>query len=162
MIRILVFSDTHRRSDLMREVIRRKRTAVDLVIHLGDNFADLKEVRDEFPTIAFLGVRGNCDWHSEEDFPEQNTICFEGHKIFFTHGHKLAVRGGDAVLTYTAKSTGADIALFGHTHVRVHRECDGVTVFNPGSLAEPRDGKPASFGYITIDNEHVTFEHLER
>ena len=61
-------------------------------------------------------------------------------------------------LVAQAKRERADIALFGHTHVGLLKEINGITVFNPGSLERPRDSSGGSYGIITIKNEKVNFE----
>ena len=49
-------------------------------------------------------------------------------------------------LIYAAKEQGADILLFGHTHMPM-TDCDeGLHIMNPGSCA----GYFASYGYIDI------------
>lgn len=49
-----------------------------------------------------------------------------------------------------AQEQGVDAALFGHTHKPTEQMHDGVILYNPGSLGEPRGRKP-SVGIITID-----------
>ena len=61
-------------------------------------------------------------------------------------------------LLAAARRAGADIALFGHTHL-VHEEYDpesGIYLFNPGSIGEPREGKP-SYGILSLAGENVLF-----
>ena len=108
-MKILVFSDTHRKTEPMAQIIRANVGKVDLVIHLGDNYTDLAEIRDGFPQVAFLGVCGNCDLFVSSRYPVSDTVSLEGHKIFFTHGHKYDIRVADTVLGFEAKKAGADI-----------------------------------------------------
>lgn len=159
-MKILVFSDTHRKTEPMAQIIRANIGKVDLVIHLGDNYTDLAEIRDDFPQVAFLGVCGNCDLFVSSRYPVSDIVSLEGHKLFFTHGHKYDIRVADTVLGFEAKKAGADIVLYGHTHVGACYEKNGLTFFNPGSLSEPRDGKKGSYGLITLSPEKCTFEHL--
>ena len=39
--------------------------------------------------------------------------------------------------------------VFGHIHVPVNREADGILLINPGSPSRPRNGVP-SFGILTL------------
>lgn len=158
---ILVFSDTHRRSDLIEEILLRKRAVTDLVIHLGDNYKDIADIRDKFPDIAFLGVRGNCDLFPNPDYPEENCITLEGHTIFFTHGHMLDVKRSLSLIVHAAKRKNADIALFGHTHKKHRSEVDGILLINPGSLSEPRDFSGGSFLSLSITNEKIHADIIE-
>jgi putative phosphoesterase len=45
--------------------------------------------------------------------------------------------------------SGADIIVFGHTHLPLNAEEDGVLLFNPGSATYPRGSVP-TFGLITV------------
>ena len=158
-MKILVFSDTHGYTTKMHEIISRKRADTDLVIHLGDHYRDVEEVSRDFPAIAFLGVRGNCDFLVNDNYPQSRTFAYDGHKFFLTHGHMQAVKHDSyALLTLEAKKNGCDVALFGHTHVNTHKEVNGVTVFNPGSISSPRDFTGGTYGIITIENEKIKFE----
>lgn len=159
-MRLLVFSDTHRNTAAMRDILARERARTDLVIHLGDCYTDLAEIRDEFPQIAFLGVRGNCDLFASADYPEFNTVTLENQKIYFTHGHMYRVKYTDELLAAVAARAGASIALYGHTHRAALRTVGGITVFNPGSLSEPRGGESASYGEIRLENGKALFRHI--
>ena len=162
-MKILVFSDSHGDKNAMYEIISRKRADTDLVIHLGDKAPDAEEISHYFPTIAFIGVRGNCDYFGSSDTPLSRTYTYDGHTIYITHGHSEGVKSGEyAMLCAKAKSVNADIALFGHTHVNTHKIIDGITVFNPGSISLPRDGSSGTYGVITINKDNVKFEIKER
>ena len=61
-------------------------------------------------------------------------------------------------LLAAARRAGADIALFGHTHIP-HEEYDpesGIYLFNPGSIGEPRAGRP-SYGILSLSGKNVLF-----
>ena len=158
-MKILVFSDTHGYTTKMHEIISRKRADTDLVIHLGDHYRDVEEVSRDFPAIAFLGGRGNCDFLVNDNYHQSRTFTYNGHKFFLNHGHMQAVKHDSyALLTLEAKKNGSDVALFGHTHVNTHKEVNGVTVFNPGSISSPRDFTGGTYGIITIENGKIKFE----
>lgn len=157
-IKILVFSDTHGKSGNMYDIISRKRLSTDVVIHLGDNFTDLYDIKNKFPEIAFISVVGNCDnSFSSFNIPMSQTITLEGKKIFITHGHHQSVKSGLDVLKSLARKNKIDIVLYGHTHVADFKEIDGVYYFNPGSLSLPRSDKCASYGVIDIENNNSKF-----
>lgn len=158
-MKILVFSDTHGAKDTMHDIISQNRASTDLVIHLGDCCRDIADVRNDFPQIAFLGVRGNCDFYPSDNYPQSHRVTLESHTFFITHGHMQAIKThGHSLLVAQAKREGADIALFGHTHVGLLKEITGVTIFNPGSLERPRDSSGGSYGIITIKDTKVDFE----
>jgi len=145
-MRILVVSDTHGKRDRLSRAILAQSKA-EVVIHLGDCISDIDLIRYEFPEKMFTGVAGNCDFGRTEFY--QDMITLDGKKIFYTHGHKFGVKGGHGVLVEYARRQGADICLFGHTHVPVTSYQDGLYVMNPGSLGEPRNGLP-TYGIIDI------------
>ena len=166
-MKILVFSDTHGKTDKMCEIISKRRASADLVLHLGDCFSDIAEIRNDFPDIAFLGVSGNCDYRFSEDYPQSNAVSLEGHTLFFTHGHLYQVQSSLTSLTFAASSKGADIALFGHTHIGLCTEVpfpfstDGddrkILICNPGSLSRPRDGSGGTYGVLEISENFREF-----
>ena len=48
-MKILVFSDTHGKTNKMYEIISKNKLTTDLVIHLGDNYKDIDSIRNFFP-----------------------------------------------------------------------------------------------------------------
>ena len=76
-----------------------------------------------------------------------------------THGHGYYVSRDKNRLKNEAVMRGAQIAMYGHTHVP-DLDLDGdVMVVNPGSLSFPRqDGRKASYIIMQIDEENVDFE----
>ncbi len=55
---------------------------------------------------------------------------------------------------------GADFVCVGHTHIPYCMEVDGVTVLNPGSVGQPRDGDPRC-SYAIIENGRVEIRRVE-
>lgn len=156
---LLVLSDSHGRPDLIEEAIRRVRP--DGILFAGDGLRDLTRVELPCPLWA---VSGNCDWlsapliRSGSAFEPQTEelVTVEGIRILLTHGHKYGVKSGPTAAAYRALELGADILVYGHTHVPVEyrlppaeggsEERKPLILFNPGSIGD-RDG---SFGTITI------------
>lgn len=58
---------------------------------------------------------GNNDFFSR--LPREEEFNLEGHHIFITHGHAYYVSMGEAHLQEEARRRGADIVMYGHTHV---------------------------------------------
>ena len=145
LMRILVVSDSHRNTSVLRKIINSQPEAEN-VIFLGDNTGDIDEVKTDFPDRKFHIVCGNCDFFSE--YPAADLAEIGGKKIFFCHGHTLSVKFSMSPLKSAAKSRECSIALYGHTHVSNILYEDGLYIVNPGSCSQPRDGKPS---YAVID-----------
>lgn len=142
-MKILVFSDSHGSPEFMKEMISRNRRA-DAVIFLGDGQRDIELMRSLFPEIAFITVRGNCDFGS--DAPLKEIINLDGKRIFCAHGHEYNVKFTTYNIVCAAREAQADILLFGHTHQAVCEYDDGLHIMNPGSAS----GYGASCGVIDI------------
>ncbi|EKQ51836.1 MULTISPECIES: metallophosphoesterase [unclassified Clostridium] len=148
---IAVISDTHRISkyiDLAKEVIK----SADILIHLGDNVDDVEILEKNFKGKVYA-VSGNCDYTTK--YPRENIIEVNGKKIFFTHGDLYGVKSSINNIYYRGRELEADIVLFGHTHIHLIEEEDGIILMNPGSISLPRLNKRC-IGFIDInDNGEV-------
>jgi putative phosphoesterase len=56
----------------------------------------------------------------------------------------------DATFERLAKLAGADVVLFGHTHLPYQKRIAGTTFVNTGSVGKPKDGDPRA-GYVVLD-----------
>lgn len=151
---ILVVSDTHGRWGALYNVIQAHPDA-KVVIHLGDGYADLERIRPSFPDRVMVGVAGNCDIMAASGVRGSDLINIEGVDIFFTHGHNYRVKSGLTLLEQAARSRGAKICLYGHTHTPDNDVRGGIYIMNPGSIGEPRRGIPTC-GLIEIHNNEVS------
>lgn len=151
-MKILVFSDSHGNTERMREAIDAHGKAVSLIIHLGDGKRDIEFVSAVYPEIPVISLNGN----GESALRDTRLIEEEGIRFMCMHGHTFGVkRSIDTAAEYAAEQ-GADILLFGHTHVAedyIVPLTDGrsVHVFNPGSIGH----RPHSYGVINIPRRSV-------
>ncbi len=162
-MKALILSDIHGASENAREVIDRHPEA-EYVFFLGDGEREFSRLSDFYPMKGFIGVRGNCDlffFGSGDRLPETRVFDLCGVKLFMTHGHLTGT--DESVLAYTAYKNGAQIALYGHTHIPSIWECKmgvgDVTVFNPGSIGNPRGGSDYGYGILEIKNGKYTLKH---
>lgn len=171
---VIVVSDVHGRTDRLEEVLSRNPRA-DALLFLGDGIRDLPEHVINTPTRLFGGVRGNCDGFTAlhgDRFPEELFINLDAYTVMMMHGHRFSVKSGtDAAVAY-AISRGANVLLYGHTHVPESRYLPAGTsigektlekpfyLFNPGSLGAPHDGVPR-FGTIELRRGQLLFSHGE-
>lgn len=143
MFRLLVVSDTHGDRRSLQSAIDAQPEA-SLVVHLGDGAADFTAIR-EFCTIRSLQIAGNCDFSSP--FPEEAEFRFGGQVFFATHGHRYGVKHDLYRFSCAARSRGARVALFGHTHQALTMYDDGLYLINPGSL-----GHGGTYATVDIDS----------
>lgn len=146
-MRILVVSDTHGSIQSVIEYIEREER-FDMFVHLGDYTEDGKTI-SAMTGIESIVIKGNCDYLDEKS-PEEYTFELYGKKIFMTHGHNYGVKRDMGSLFYRAKELDIDIVLFGHTHIAMSIEHEGIALFNPGSSSEPRLGEKPSIGVLEI------------
>ena len=72
-------------------------------------------------------------------------------KILMTHGHRYGVKSGYGTALAAAKSMGAQVVLFGHTHIPFMEEREGILMLNPGSLRNP----DREYAILEIENGKV-------
>ena len=161
-MKIIVLSDSHGSSfDILKAL--KKHPAADAAIFLGDGADDFFLNKPRFPDIAFLAVLGNWDIGRGDKYGLRaaEEITLEGKKIFFCHGNTYGVKWGLGNIISAAKSRGADIALFGHTHAPLEKyipadEAGGALyLVNPGSVG--RDSH--TFAVITVKDGNVLVSH---
>lgn len=125
----------------------------DLILHLGDHNRDGERIEEELG-VKVIQVKGNGDFASH--YNEDDLIDIMGKKIFLTHGHKYGVYYSRDSLYYKGLELGADLVLYGHTHIAeiVHEE--NMIIMNPGSPTSPRgrDMKP-TFGILEIGDKII-------
>ncbi|MGN1022450.1 MAG: metallophosphoesterase [Lachnospiraceae bacterium] len=132
--KILVISDSHGGNGNLRYAIGQE-LPIDLLLHCGDVQGDLRKILGKNPPYPIACVRGNTDTGS---MPPSLTLDIEGHRIFVSHGHAFGVHFGTERILQAAKEQGCDVVCFGHTHIPVCEEQDGVLLLNPGSISLPR------------------------
>lgn len=172
----LIISDSHGRPDRIDRAIDAqkkllKKGEVLTLFFLGDGLRDLYSSNKSKDTVIY-SVRGNCDLGfthdiNDEEIPLSRTVSFGGLKIFMAHGHTLDVKSTLCRAEAEAIKQGADILLFGHTHIETElyiapktffAQDKRLAVFNPGSLGYPASGVP-SFGTLTVTSNGFILSH---
>ena len=168
-----VISDTHGNVTALRRALELLDGA-DMIIHAGDVLYHPPRLGcgEGYDIPAFVDVlngldipvviaQGNCDAQVYEELlkmPVQSPyayMCWNGVRILAAHGHLLT----RSQMVELGKRYKADYFIFGHTHIPVLENVDGVTLLNPGSPAIPKyefNGKPApSVAVIDEDGARV-------
>ncbi len=151
MTKLILLSDTHgnrKGIDGLEPLIAEN----DLVVHLGDGAADMREIARRYPDKVYQ-CAGNCDLFSP--YPQEGVLEVEYLKIFYCHGHRYGVKRELTELAQEAKARGCEIALYGHTHTPLVSVVDGVTLINPGSLRLPAD-VGGTYCYLVVHKREFT------
>ncbi len=147
---LIVVSDSHGNVKGM-EKLRPLVAENGYFVHLGDGVGDIRSIRDEYPEKTYF-CAGNCDFFSS--YPTEGVLEVEKVSIFYTHGHKYGVKSGLENLAHAAKARGAEIALYGHTHMPMITEIDGVTLINPGAMR--LSGANPMYAYLVVNGDKFT------
>ncbi|MBE1554486.1 metallophosphoesterase [Sporosarcina limicola] len=150
-MKLVVMSDSHGDMETVRAV---SALSADAIFHCGDS-----ELSFNDPLLhKMYCVRGNCDWDS--DYPSSVVIEVKGKIVLVVHGHEHDVKHSLLPLYYAALEHGADIVLFGHSHLYGAEMKEGILFVNPGSTMQPRGGKQATYAVIEWDEMvRVTFKN---
>ena len=150
-MKVLVLSDSHASLRFMRKCVERLQP--DAVVHLGDHYDDAEALLEMFPHLRMHQVAGNCDKY-RAPMHAREMLCYQigGVMTFMTHGHQQQVKSGIGGLLSEARQYGAQLVLYGHTHVAdCHQEEDGLWVLNPGACGSSGD----SVGLIETDGTNI-------
>lgn len=154
-------SDIHGSAWYCRRLLEEyRRSGADRLILLGDILYhgprnDLPKEYNPKEVIAMLNqikeeiyaVRGNCEAEVDQmvlEFPvmaDYAVLVLNGLTFYATHGH---VYNQEHLLPMKK----GDILIHGHTHLLKAEEADGVFVLNPGSVAIPKGGNPATYAIL--------------
>ncbi|MFC3884165.1 metallophosphoesterase family protein [Bacillus songklensis] len=165
-MKIIVVSDTHmpKRAKKLPARFVKDLELADLIIHAGD--WQTMGVYEELSRYARVeGVIGNVDGPDmQQRFGEKLILDVNGFKIGVVHGHGQKLTTERRALA-AFENEEIDCLIFGHSHIPVLKETDGVLLFNPGSPTDKRRQPHFSYGILTIEEtihaEHVFYENKE-
>ncbi len=98
-----------------------------------------------------IAVRGNCDSEVDQmvlEFPilaDYNIIPFKNRKLMASHGHIYDENNLPSSLGE------GDIFIFGHIHIPVLKQVEGIYLLNPGSATLPKENHPNSYAILEDD-----------
>ena len=130
----LVVSDNHGSMANLEYVIDRFHGQIEGLIHCGDMEIP-PEMLEELAGCPVYMAAGNCDYNFSRD--KEDVFELGDHVAFVSRAQEM----------------GADVVFYGHTHCPAYHvyESEGVTVFNPGSIALPRQMTPSGPTFLIID-----------
>lgn len=107
---------------------------------------------------SIIAVRGNCDAEVDQmvlDFDVMSTytrLYIDGRCFFLTHGHHYDRE-------HLPSLNKGDVFVYGHYHIPVLDEDNGIYIVNPNSVSLPKQGEK---GYAIYDNNKITLYNLEK
>lgn len=155
-MRIAVAGDTHGRIEKLTRTMQMLKP--DHLFFTGDFYADGLKLARRL-SINWTGVMGNCDF-GQKGKQEQQVTCW-GRKFYLIHGHQYGVKRSLNTLFYRGQEVGADVVLFGHTHIPVCEQIDGIWMINPGSASLPRLGSNGSYALIDLVENKLNAQIIE-
>ncbi|WP_033544002.1 metallophosphoesterase family protein [Planococcus sp. CAU13] len=163
MKKIVILSDTHIpvRAKRLPRILLEACEEADLILHAGD-WQTLDVYFELSAYTETIGVAGNVDpWELVDRFGKKKIFTVDGLKIGITHGDG-AGKTTELRALETFADDDVDIIIFGHSHIPVMKEINGVTLFNPGSPTDKRRQPQYSFGMLEAGEiwslRHVFFD----
>ncbi len=147
-MKILILSDSHNDIRSLEKAIGAENDA-DIIFHAGDYAKDIRFSDTRGKTVYV--VKGNCDGIISSDSDEE-MISLEGIRFFLTHGHKYGVKNGLNAIISAAKLKNADVIIFGHTHMPLCINLEGIILINPGSASAVKSERQ-SYAVIITDGK---------
>ena len=126
---------------------------LDYLFFTGDFYSDGLKIARRL-RVEWTGVTGNCDYGQKGKQEQQLTRA--GRSFYLVHGHQYGVKRSLNSLFYRGQELGADLVLFGHTHVPVCEKINDIWFINPGSPSIPRLGSPGSYVLIDLSSNNLT------
>jgi uncharacterized protein len=171
VMRVLILSDTHGRTDRVLRVLEQA-APFDRLLFAGDHAADdWEEIAEQVRARgrSLLRACGNCDLTGSAEV--ETGFDLLGVPGLLVHGHTLQVKSSPLPLFYRAQELGARLTVFGHTHTPTLFVEEGRVFLNPGSLSYPRgytectyavlglaaeqDGVVADFAFYTLGGTRI-------
>ena len=123
-MKVVVFSDAHGNKQAIKRIIEFNPDA-DYVISLGDS-----ECRHSFLlNLDIIAIKGN--YPRDGGVSYESILEIEGKRLFLTHGHKFGVVNDLEKLLAKGKRIGADVLLYGHTHIPRFDIFEEIILFTP-------------------------------
>jgi uncharacterized protein len=153
-MKIGIISDTH---GLLRPEVFDRFAGVEHILHAGDigGLDLLAELEAIAPVTA---VWGNTDgWDVRGRVPEVARVELAGRSVVVVHGQQFGSPNPAAV---AAAYPGADLVVFGHSHVAVVERVGRALAVNPGSAGPARFRTTPSLALGEITSDGIRIEVL--
>ncbi|QTM98568.1 YfcE family phosphodiesterase [Sediminibacillus dalangtanensis] len=158
---VVILSDTHM-PRMAKKLPRQLKTGLenaDLILHAGDwQTVELLEELQEYAPV--IGVTGNVDRNElKERLNRKEVMERNGITIGITHGDGKGGTTEKRALT-AFQSHPVDMIIFGHSHIPVLKQVNGITLFNPGSPTDKRRQPQFSYGLLQLTENTFHLKHV--
>ena len=147
-----MLSDTHapRYWKACPPEVARRLDGVDLILHAGDvcRAAVLEELATFAPVRAVLGNNDEPDvaaWGA----PDTLRLDLDGLPAAMVHDAGPAAARPRRL---RRRFPGAELVVFGHSHIPLDLTADGVRIFNPGSPTDRRRQPRGTMGLLRVED----------
>ena len=150
-MKVAVLSDTHapRTWKACPAEVARRLEGADLILHAGDvcRASVLEELAGFAPVRAVLGNNDTADvaaWGA----PETLELDLDGLPVAMVHD---AGPAGGRPRRLHRRFPGAELVVFGHSHIPLDLTAGGVRIFNPGSPTDRRRQPRGTMGLLRVE-----------
>jgi putative phosphoesterase len=155
-VRVVVLADTHapRRWRVCPPRVAEHLRDADLILHAGDvcTAPVLVELAEYAPVVAVLGNNDGPDVAAWGAGPTAE-LDLDGLTVAMVHDSGPAT---GRLLRMRRTFPGADLVVFGHSHIPLDESAGGLRIFNPGSPTDRRRQPHGTLGLLRIDSGHLT------
>ncbi len=126
----------------------------DLILHAGDvcTASVLGELAEYAPVVAVLGNNDGPDV-AEWGAGQTAELDLDGVSVAMVHDSGAA---SGRMARMRRMFPGADLVVFGHSHIPLDESADDLRIFNPGSPTDRRRQPHGTLGLLTIDSGRLT------
>lgn len=152
-MKVGVLSDTHipGRGRQLPKAVREGLQGVDLIIHCGDIAAGyvLDQLREIAPVEAVFGNMDPVDL--KQELPKTQVVKVGDFNVGIVHGDGRFKTIDNAFNAFPFIHL--DCIVFGHSHIPVITEQEGILMVNPGSPTDKRTQEKYSFALLQAGKE---------
>ena len=155
-VRVVVLADTHapRRWRVCPPRVAEHLRGADLILHAGDvcTASVLVELAEYAPVFAVLGNNDGPDVAAWGAGPTAE-LDLDGLSVAMVHDSGAAT---GRLVRMRRMFPGADLVVFGHSHIPLYESAGNLRIFNPGSPTDRRRQPHGTLGLLRIDSGRLT------